>query len=106
VILFYLYTWPIYQYLKVLSTLLYNIITTTVTVKGRNIKLIIIPKTVLTTAMTLGLVGNINIANTDLQVVIIGQFQVIVNQFINNSIVLDNKINSIEISKVKMLSVK
>jgi hypothetical protein len=29
-------------------------------------------KAALTTAMTLGLVGNINIADTDLQVVIIG----------------------------------
>jgi hypothetical protein len=41
-------------------------------VEGRNIKLIMVPKTVLTQAMTLGLVGNINIANTDSQVVIMG----------------------------------
>jgi hypothetical protein len=31
------------------------------------------PKTILTTAITLGSVGNTNIANTDSQVVIIGQ---------------------------------
>jgi hypothetical protein len=40
-------------------------------VEGRNIKLIMAPKTVLTTATTLRLVGNISITNTDLQVVII-----------------------------------
>jgi hypothetical protein len=40
----------------------------------RNIKLNnIVPKTVLTTAMTLKLVGDINIANTDSQVITIGQ---------------------------------
>jgi hypothetical protein len=39
----------------------------------RNIKLIMVPKTVLMMATTLGLVGNINIANTDSQVVIRGQ---------------------------------
>jgi hypothetical protein len=42
-------------------------------VEGRNIKLIIVFKTVLTTAITLGLVDDTNIANMDLQVVIIGQ---------------------------------
>jgi hypothetical protein len=42
-------------------------------VKGRNIKSIIALKIVLMTATTLKLVGNINITNTDLQVVIIGQ---------------------------------
>jgi hypothetical protein len=56
--------------------------------------------------MTLGLVGDTNIANTDLQIVIMGQLQAVVNQLINNSIVLDNKINSIGISKVKMRLIK
>jgi hypothetical protein len=42
-------------------------------VKGRNIKLIMVFKTVLTQATTLGLVNNINIADTDSQVVIMGQ---------------------------------
>jgi hypothetical protein len=37
------------------------------------------PKITLTTATTLGLVGNTNIANTDLQVVIIGQLREVVN---------------------------
>jgi hypothetical protein len=56
--------------------------------------------------MTLGLVGDTNIANTDSQVVIMGQLQAVVNQLTSNSIVLDNKINSIGISKVKMLLIK
>jgi hypothetical protein len=73
VILFYLYTQPIYRYLKVLDTSLHNTITTKVMVEGKNIKLIMAFKTVLIQATTLGLVGNINIANTDSQVVIIGQ---------------------------------
>jgi hypothetical protein len=37
------------------------------------------PKITLTTATTLGLVGDTNIADIDLQVVIIGQLQVVVN---------------------------
>jgi hypothetical protein len=64
------------------------------------------PKIILTMATTLGSVGNINIINTDSQVVIIGQLQAVINQLTNNSIVLDNKINSIEILKVKMSSIK
>ena len=63
-------------------------------------------KAILITVTTLGLVGNTSIANIDSQVVTIGQLQVVVNQLINNSIVLDNKINGIGISKVKMLSIK
>jgi hypothetical protein len=35
-----------------------------------------------------------------------GQLQAVVNQLINNSIVLDNKINSIGIFKVKMPLIK
>jgi hypothetical protein len=57
-------------------------------------------------AMTLGLVGDTNIANIDLQVVTMGQLYKVVNQFTNNSIALDNKINSIEILKVKMPLIK
>jgi hypothetical protein len=64
------------------------------------------PKIILITATTLGLVGNTSIANTDLQVVIIGQLHEVVNQFINNSVALDNKINSMGISKVKMPLIK
>ena len=54
----------------------------------------------------LGLVGNINIANTDLQVVIIGQLQQIINQLISNRQALKNKINKIGIFKVKIPSIK
>jgi hypothetical protein len=64
------------------------------------------PKTILTTAMTLGLVGDTSIANIDSQIVMMGQLCKIVNQLTNNSVVLDNKINSIGISKVKMPSIK
>jgi hypothetical protein len=35
-----------------------------------------------------------------------GQLYKVVDQLINNSVVLDNKINSIGISKVKMLLIK
>jgi hypothetical protein len=65
-----------------------------------------LPKTTLTTAMTLGLVGDTNIANTDLQIVIMGQLYKVVNQLTSNSVVLNNKINSIGISKVKMPLIK
>ena len=64
------------------------------------------PKIILTTATTLKLVGNINIANTDSQIVIMGQLQAVVNQLINNGIVLNNKINSMGMLKVKILSIK
>jgi hypothetical protein len=64
------------------------------------------PKTILTTVTTSGSVGNTSIANTDSQVVIIGQLHKVVNQLTNNSVALDNKINSIGISKVKMPSIK
>ena len=37
------------------------------------------PKIIPTTVTTLGLVGDTNIANTDLQVVIIGQLREVVN---------------------------
>jgi hypothetical protein len=64
------------------------------------------PKIILTTATTLGLVGDTNIANTDLQVVIMGQLRKVVNQLISNGVVLNDKINSIGISKVKMPLIK
>ena len=65
-----------------------------------------LPKTTLTTVITLRLVGDTNIANIDLQVVTIGQLQIVVNQLTNNGIVLDNKINSIGILKVKIPLIK
>jgi hypothetical protein len=64
------------------------------------------PKTTLTTATTSGLVGDTNIADTDSQVVIMGQLCKVVNQLTNNSVALDNKINSIEMSKIKMPLIK
>jgi hypothetical protein len=65
-----------------------------------------LPKIIPTTVTTLGLVGNTSIANTDLQVVTMGQLYKIVNQLTNNNVVLNNKINSIEISKVKIPLIK
>ena len=58
------------------------------------------------TATALRLVGDTNIANMDLQVVIIGQLQQIVNQLTGNGQVLENKITEIGISKIKMPLIK
>jgi hypothetical protein len=52
------------------------------------------------------LVGNTSITNIDLQIVTMGQLQAVVDQFTNNNIVLDDKINSIGILKVKMPLIK
>jgi hypothetical protein len=65
-----------------------------------------LPKITPTTVTTLGLVDDTSIANTDSQVVTMGQLYKVVNQLTNNSVVLDNKINSIGILKVKMPSIK
>jgi hypothetical protein len=59
-----------------------------------------------TTVTTLGSVSDTNIANIDSQIVTMGQLYKVVNQLTNNSIVLNNKINSIGISKIKMPSIK
>jgi hypothetical protein len=64
------------------------------------------PKIILTTATTLRLVGDTSIANTDSQIVMMGQLCKVVNQLTNNDVVLDNKINSIGMSKVKMPLIK
>jgi hypothetical protein len=64
------------------------------------------PKTIPTIATTLKSVGNTSIANIDLQVVTMGQLYKVVNQLTNNSVVLDNKINSIGMSKVKIPLIK
>jgi hypothetical protein len=64
------------------------------------------PKIILTTAMTLGLVSDTNIADIDLQVVTIKQLYKVVDQLTNNGVVLNNKINSIGMFKVKMPSIK
>jgi hypothetical protein len=62
-----------------------------------------LPKITLTTATASGLVGNISIANIDSQIVIMGQLY---NQLTNNDVALNNKINSIKISNVKMPLIK
>ena len=63
-------------------------------------------KVIPTTATALGLVGNINITNTDLQVVIISQLQTIINQFTSNGQALENKIAEMSMSKIKMLLIE
>ena len=57
-------------------------------------------------ATALKLIGDTSIANIDLQVVIIGQLQQIINQLTSNRQVLENKITKIGMFKVKILSVK
>ena len=59
-----------------------------------------------TIATTSGSISDINIANTDSQVVIIGQLQQIINQLTSNRQALKNKITKMGIFKVKMLSVE
>jgi hypothetical protein len=56
--------------------------------------------------MTLGLIGDTNMADIDSQVVTMGQLYKIVNQLISNGVALNNKINSIGMFKVKMPSIK
>ena len=58
------------------------------------------------TTTALGLVGDTSIADMDLQVVIIGQLQTIINQLTSNRQALENKITEIGIFKVKMPLVK
>ena len=58
------------------------------------------------TATALKLVGNTSMADIDLQVVTMGQLQVIINQLTSNRQVLENKINKMGITKVKMLLVE
>jgi hypothetical protein len=64
------------------------------------------PKITLTTATTLRSVGDTSIADIDSQVVMMGQLYKVVDQLTNNSVALNNKINSIGIFKVKMPSIK
>ena len=58
------------------------------------------------TATTLGSVEDTSMADMDLQVVIMGQLQQIINQFTGNRQVLENKITKMGIFKVKMPLVK
>ena len=63
-------------------------------------------KAILITATASGLIGDTNMADTDLQVVTIGQLQAIVNQLTSNRQVLENKITEMGIFKVKMPFIK
>ena len=64
-------------------------------------------KAISITATALELVEDTSIAGiTDLQVVTVAQLQEVINQLTVNGIVLDAKINSIGITKVKMPSVE
>ena len=63
-------------------------------------------KVIPTTATALGLVGDTNMANIDLQVVTISQLQTIINQLTGNKQALENKITKISISKIKMPLIK
>ena len=63
-------------------------------------------KVIPTTATALKLVKDTNMADIDLQVVIMGQLQQIINQLTSNGQALENKIVELGISKVKMPSVK
>ena len=57
-------------------------------------------------ATALKLIGDTSMADINLQVIIMGQLQIIVNQLASNRQVLENKITKMGISKVKMPSVK
>ena len=59
-----------------------------------------------TTATALGLVEDISMADIDLQVVTMGQLQVIVDQLTSNGQALENKITEMGMSKIKMLLIK
>ena len=60
------------------------------------------PKATLITATALESVEDTSMANTDLQVVIMGQLQQIINQLISNRQALKNKITEMGIFKIKM----
>ena len=58
------------------------------------------------TATASGLVGDTSIADIDLQVVIMGSLQQIINQLTSNGQALENKITKMGMSKVKMPLIK
>ena len=64
------------------------------------------PKATPTTATASELVEDTSIANTDSQVVTMGQLQQIVDQLTSNRQILENKIAELGISKVKIPSIK
>ena len=64
------------------------------------------PKVIPTTATTSRSVGNISIANINLQGVTVAQLQEVINTLIVNRTSLENRLNKMDIIKVKMLLVK
>ena len=63
-------------------------------------------KAIPTTATASELINNTSIADIDLQVITIGQLLAIINQLTSNRQVLENKINEMGITKIKMLLVE
>ena len=63
-------------------------------------------KVIFITATALKSVEDTSMADIDLQVVIMGQLQQIVNQLTGNRQVLENKITEIGISKIKILLIE
>ena len=64
------------------------------------------PKAIPTTVTALELANNTSIADTDLQIVTIGQLQQVINQLTSNRQALKNKIAELGIFKIKMPSIE
>ena len=64
------------------------------------------PKATPTIVTALKLIEDTSMADIDLQVVTMGQLQIIINQLTSNRQALKNKIAEISISKIKMLLIK
>ena len=71
-----------------------------------NMPLKTITTTPSTAATALGLGKDTSIVDTNSQIVTVGQLQAIVNQLQTNNRVLNEKLNSIGMAKVKLLSIK
>ena len=50
--------------------------------------------------------GDTSMANTDLQIVIVGQLQEIVDQITNNNKLLKERVNRMGVAKIKLLFIK
>ena len=62
--------------------------------------------TPLIVATTLGISGDTSMQDTDLQLIMVGQLQEIVNQLTENNIILKDRINKVGAVKVKLLLVE
>ena len=69
-------------------------------------KALVITLLIVVTTLGSGLSGDTSIADTKLQMVIVGQLQEIVNQIIDNNKLLKERVNKIEAAKIKLLSIK